>query len=411
MYITGGLASMNDSTLYDDPNGPTQQDTVTLRDAVETGNNGGGASGLTNITFTNPLNGQPLTGTVTLQKALDPISRSYDITGPAGQSLTIQGQGNAGNPFRIFKVNAGVISTISYLTITGGYLTFANNGAGIDNSGNLELVSDTVKNNQCTGNGGGGGGIANEVGATLMVKNTNITGNSVAQFNNGGGILNSGTLSTYLGTQISGSNKAGQGAGIYNSGTADLNGGTIISGNVASTAGGGIYQRGGKLTMADLSTSRHGSINGNQAPKGGGIYVFSGTLTIWNGGIDIYNNQATNGDGGGVYIATGTANISGGSMYSNSTATGNGGGLYNASGTLTLKNEHIGPDNSAPNGNGGGAYLKIGSTTTFNDVTVQGNQAKKGPGVYWQNNGNQKATVNIISLNDPDDGGQPFQGP
>jgi hypothetical protein len=104
--------SIRDSvnTLGDDPYGPTQPNTVTLRDAIETGNN---VTPVPQITFIDNQTGQNLGGTITLQAALPAITRSYNIVGPGASTLAVSGN----NSYGLFTVGGGVTSSISGLTI------------------------------------------------------------------------------------------------------------------------------------------------------------------------------------------------------------------------------------------------------------------------------------------------------
>jgi hypothetical protein len=146
VIVPAGLRSMVVTTTQDDPNGAIPKE-ITLRDAIETGNNGGGPA----VTFA-----QGVTGVISLQKALDNIEKSYSITGPGDTTLAVEGNGNASNPYRIFGIISGVTSTISGLMIEGGYVQ-NDNGAGIDNEGDLTLSNDDIEDNQATTNGGGAG--------------------------------------------------------------------------------------------------------------------------------------------------------------------------------------------------------------------------------------------------------------
>jgi hypothetical protein len=132
---TGGLASMTVNTTADDPNGPIQNQ-ITLRDAMQTGNNGGGILGLTDITFT----GNGAYGTIGLQAALPTITRSYNIDGPGAATLAVNGNANAGT---VYTLDAGNTSTVKGQTITGG---MSNSAGGVMNFGNLTLENDIVKN-------------------------------------------------------------------------------------------------------------------------------------------------------------------------------------------------------------------------------------------------------------------------
>jgi len=111
------------TTLDDDPNYvlPQDQDLVTLRDAIETVNNGDGlgqAGGDSPATMSgNTLNVQPmqaggggvqvlflqgLSGTINLAAELPVLANNVTIVGPGFNTLTIKGNGNAGNPYRIW---------------------------------------------------------------------------------------------------------------------------------------------------------------------------------------------------------------------------------------------------------------------------------------------------------------------
>lgn len=138
--IKAGIRSMNVTILEDHPPGQPIQDQTTLRDAIQTGNNGPPQPA---VTFIDPATKKNLNGTISLQSALDPIEKSYNIVGSGAGNLTVQGGGNA-NPFRIFTVNE-VTSTISGLTIQNGFVQ-NDNGGGILNNGDLTLLNDDVYN-------------------------------------------------------------------------------------------------------------------------------------------------------------------------------------------------------------------------------------------------------------------------
>ncbi len=398
MYITGGLCSMNDSTLNDDPNGPTQQNTVTLRDAIETGNNGGGighGSSIEPVTFINPSNGDPLSGTITLQAALPAIQKSYNVSGPGSSTLTVNGNNAAGT---IFTVNAGVTSTISGLTITGGN---GGDGGGIYNQGDLTLNDIVLKNNQTAGKGGG---IYNDSGGQLNLQTVTIgtAGNPNTATQGGGGLYNSGSVTIHDSVIVSNA-AGGGGGGIYNyEGTIQAFDDTEINHNSDNgLRGGGVYNNEGKFQMYG------GYIPDNQETKsdGGGVYNYFGTMTLT--GVSVLGNRAI-GYGGGIYTYEGSLTLThnvfigssagtdrnfahrGGGMYvngsvvkmtggaiTNNTATtpttgggagalSGGGGLYVNAGSLTLTNVSISHNKSMTNG--GGVYVRSGSLELINDI-------------------------------------------
>jgi hypothetical protein len=436
--IKAGVVSMDvtasnvDTATGDDPSGPLGNNLVTLRDAVETGDNGGGIGhgiSIEPVRFINPSNGDPLSGTINLGAALPDITKSYDIVGPGASILTVQGPGGGTSStttttttvqsafvpappvFRIFKVAAGVEDCICNLTIKGGSVS-GTNGGGIYNAGTLTLDGDTIASNQATANpgGGNGGGIYNAAGATLTLVGSEVDEANTAS-GYGGGIDNLGTF-TSESSEIHG-NSAKYGGGTANqlSGAiTKLLQNTNVSFNEASY-GGGIYNSNGTVSM---TKSAQGSVQGNSAASGGGIYVSGGKLTMK--AATVFENKATTGDGGGIYIKKGNATLNSAGGIADNTAAFNGGGIFNSSGTLDLTGFMnspltIGPGNSAING--GGMYLGAASTTTFNGVTVSGNQLignppmGKGKGVAFEKN----ATLNGLpaGLNDPDDNGNPVQ--
>jgi hypothetical protein len=422
-----GLRSMNVNTTDDDANNKPIQNMTTLRDAIQTGNNGNNGPPWSAVTFYSAPN-SALNGTISLLDPFDPIKTSYNIDGPAADTVTIQGQGFE-NPYRIFTVDGGVTSTISSLTIKGGYDT-TDYGGGIYNAGNLTLTNDVITDNYTASDGGG---VYNRIGANLRLSGVLISNNS-AGFN-GGGLDNAGTVTRITGSQIDNNTANESGGGISNAlGTttvsdSEINGNTAgnggggvenlgtgtfimhggaVSNNTCQGSGGGVSNVSGKMTMDSGAT-----IENNQANHGGGIFTESGGTLTLNGNIIINNNKATNGSGGGIYITNATVNVSGGTISNNSASSMNsGGGIYNLSGSLTLKGGvTIGSGNTGLDG--GGMYLGKSSTTNFNSVTVSGNNAEIGVGIYEQ----QGATVNPNPpkppnlIDDDDSGGEHVQGP
>jgi hypothetical protein len=419
--IPAGLASMNVNTTTDDPAGVTQQNTVTLRDAILTGNN---LKPFPAVTFyKNPQTGQQLSGAIPLQIALDPIDQSYNINGPGASTLTVQGD----TIDSVFKVSPGVISSISNLSIVNGGGN--GDGGGIYNQGTLTLWTDDINNNHVSG---GGGGIYNSTGAQLTLYGCTITNKTASII--GGGIANRGRL--YISTNsLINYNAAKYGGGVGNTSKAKaaITGGSTANNNTASANGGGIFNS-GAVTMSSVSldgnkasagggiyslggsiTLKRGTVASNQANAydgaqggGGGIYVGAGSLAL-TGRVEVSQNKVSGGNGAGIDIAGGTVNVSGGTIEFNTAQNGyNGGGIYNAAGTLTLQGGvYVGPENSA--NQGGGMYLANGSTTTFNKVTVAGNVASNGGvGVYQQTNA--KIPPPMILTDNDDPGGKPFQG-
>ena len=137
-----------------------------------------------------------------------------------------------------------------------------------------------------------------------------------------------------------------------------------------------------------------GSISGNTADNGGGVYMAGGQFTMYGG--EISGNTTTTGNGGGVYVGGGTFTMNGSASVKDNTASGNtadqgnGGGVYVYSGTFTMNDTASVSSNKATNNEttnttyGGGVCVKsTNSTFTMNDkASITGNTATNGGGVH-----------------------------
>jgi hypothetical protein len=218
------------------------------------------------------------------------IDKNLTIQGlPAGS--VISGAGS-----RVFDVRAGVSVTLANLTITGGNgrqssTSFdditAGEGGGILNSGTLTVQNCTVTGNTDLIGSPDGGGIYNAMGAALTVTGSTVSGN--------GNVL--------------GPDHTGAGGGIYNAGMLTINGGSDVSGNVAFNGGGIFNAVGGNLSMTATKLS------GNSADSsGGGLYnTDRATAAVTN--CTITGNTAGY-EGGGIYSAKYGHVTVGGSVFS-----------------------------------------------------------------------------------------------
>ena len=130
---------------------PTTGDQCTLRAAIQEAN---AVAGDDTLTFSASLNDS----TITLSTALPDLSSNVTIAGSGASSLTVQRSTAVGTPrFRIFTIAGGAITVnISGLTISNGHTTAGTAGV----------------------NGDHGGGILNNFGKTLNLKNVAISGNA-----------------------------------------------------------------------------------------------------------------------------------------------------------------------------------------------------------------------------------------
>ncbi len=217
-----------------------------------------------------------LSGTIDLTDPLPQINQNVTIDGPGtGAPQVGVDRAPTAAAFGIFTVNQGVTAAINGLDIGGGSTPF--NGGGINNSGNLTLNDDVIENNNAGPTGGQGGGIFNNVNASLNFCNCDICGNTASQ--GGGGIYNEGQV-VDCGSSISCANTAPNGGGYYQQGSTastEFNM-TQFSTNIASTSsGGGVYIQGGNFTQ------NGGGIMGNEAGTFGGgltIAINGSTATV-----------------------------------------------------------------------------------------------------------------------------------
>ncbi len=348
---------------------------TTLRDAINQANSDTGED---LIVFDRSLfsNAQTITlnlGELDITHNLDIIAPRDSLTG--ADLVTVSGN----KASRVFETELGSTVNISGLVIADGSVT-GDNGGGILNSGTLTLDSSIVRNNSATKISsqlpGSQGGAIYSIG-NLTVSNSIISGNS-ASFG-GGGIYNSSGTSTILDTTISG-NSAGAnnfGGGIYNSSGISTIQDSTISGNSADT-GGGIYNRDSTSTVLDTT------ISGNSTNySGAGIYNEGGISTVQDSTISGNSSQA--GGGGGIYNSHGTSTVLSSTINDNSARFG--GGIYTQSdagniGITTVQNSTI-SGNSAI-GVGGGIYNDYGSRLTllFSTVTQNRSVNSGGAGVY-----------------------------
>lgn len=247
-----------------------------LRSAITRANND--TTGSYTIIVPSGLYGLTLSGTGEDTNAtgdLD-ITRSVTIMGENAETTTVDA-GITGD--RVFHIpsNAPTV-TINNLRIRGGQLPSggAQRGAGLSN-----------------------------VGGTVTVNNSIITGNVATGSAVGGGVANNlGTL-TLNGTHIS-LNEAGNGGGAHNvAGTMTFNQ-SALTDNTATQSGGGVSNStGGGILVITNST-----ISGNSAQiNGGGVANVTGSTSVTIRNSTIANNTANSdalstGDGGGVYDVT-----------------------------------------------------------------------------------------------------------
>jgi len=140
----------------------------------------------------------------------------------------------------------------------------ATSGGGVSNAGSMMISASEVANNTASGLNAVGGGVLNYVNATLDVDNTSFVGNV---------------------------SETGSGGAIANSGTATLDD-VVVAENAAELFGGGVFNSG-------TLTSQYSTFNNNQASDGGAIANVYGSSAKFVGST-LWGNVASN-NGGALY--------------------------------------------------------------------------------------------------------------
>ena len=241
VQITGGSAMLS----QEDGGGIRNQGKLTLQDDVFVGNSAGGAGGA--IASYGPNSELTITGTT-----FDSNSSNGSLGGGA-----------------LFNSSASTVTDSMFKNNSSSF----SGGAIVNTSGgSLDLLRTTVKDNG-VGLGNRGGGIFNS--ATLSVKYSTISGNLASQ---GGGIANmtlAGAPSvTMLLATISGNSASDRGGGIYNDlGATVLITDSTLANNSSAAEGGGIYRQGtvtmgGSILAANISGTTGADIYGVLTSQG-----------------------------------------------------------------------------------------------------------------------------------------------
>ncbi len=148
---------------------------------------------------------------------------------------------------------------------------------------------------------------------------------------------------------------------------------TLRNGKVTSADCGG-YEQGGAVCIpdADLIT-KHGTIVGNAAYHGGGIYSDTGKVTLINSTLQ--GNTAGR-SGGGIYTGDGNLRLVGSTVDNNSADYG--GAIRSSDGDVTLVNSTL----SGNTASWGGAIHASSGSLILSNSTASGNTASYGGAIY-----------------------------
>ena len=285
----------------------------------------------------------------------------------------------------------GAVYSTGQVTATG--TTFRKNvatsnyGGGIYSAGgSIVLVDSRMEENKAAGGGAvllAGGGTAS-VTDTTFAANTATNGGAFFIDKNGMLTTTSGEAGSDAGTLFEGNSATTNGGAVYvQNGTVDLGSGTRLQGNQA-VKGGAIYVLGGKDASAKL-TFVDTVFGKNNGTYGGAVYSSAsvgGTVNVAASDVVFEGNTATS--GGAVYLGgSGTSDIAftDAVFKENQANTGNGGAIY--SGISGSSNLAIADSSFEGNSAGyGGAVFNNGQLTTSGNVVFSGNGATYGGAVY-----------------------------
>jgi hypothetical protein len=282
------------------------------------------------------------------------------------------------------NIGSGVFSfsggTIQSNTATGAIDPQESYGGGVANEATFNMTGGTIKGNKATR---AGAGVVNWKTATFTMTNGTIEGNQTTGTvdNGGGGILNYLGIFKMSGGTIQ-NNTSMYAGGVNNWGMFEMSGG-VVQNNTAKNGAGGVGNTLAaavfKFTAGTISgnsgsfTMAGGTISSNKATQnGGGVHTDGGATFLFENGI-IENNTAT-GAGGGIINYKATLTMAGGTIRGNTA--NNGGGVFTdgdaaSKGSFTLNAGSITGNTATLNG--GGVFVGANGTFTNNGVAVTGN--------------------------------------
>jgi len=249
------------------------------------------------------------------------------------------------------------------LTLTNSTVTdnqSGNYGGGIFTSGTVNLIDSTVSNNS----GNIGAGIFVQVGETLNISNSTLSGNGTRTFSgatgdNGGAIYASNNSTITINDSVITSNFANLRGGAINA-----NSGTVV--NISNS------RLSGNSTILDSPTSNS---------DGGAIHAFRSTITLSN--TTLSDNISFDG-GGAIYANNSTVEIVSSTLSNNSALgkgstndrdNGDGGAIY-----ATMPDTSITLTNSTLSGNyasdlGGAVFARVSAQVTIQNSTFSDNES------------------------------------
>ena len=292
---------------------------VTLRAAIEHINDdlvGIEMTGTPTVVFSESLGtGQ----TIELDSALGQLtlSQDIDIIGPGANLLTIDANASAANPNRLLKVNHGVVATIAGLSLTGAHATA--NGDDLGGAIYLDGASLTLRETEVSGNTAADtGGIYATNSSSLEIEQSTIAEN--VGLSSRGGVSINGSVLNLINSTVSGNlgNDFTSGIAVFNSSTATINNSTIAYNIVQSEATEPADSAGRGGLYVDINSSASATLY-NSIVAGNYIRNSAGTNTYRHEiDGDIANGSSHNligyGDGSGTSSTGGVTDDRDGSL-------------------------------------------------------------------------------------------------
>lgn len=291
---------------------------------------------------------------------------------------------------RLFQVFSGRTLNLSNLTLINGNASTTDNGGNIQNQGNLILTNVMVVN----GKSARGGGVYNDVGATMTATDSVFAGNTAIL--QGGALYNDGTL-TLIRAQV-GQDGAGNfsnthGGGLYNFGTLTITDSSFTD-NTADSRGGAVYNAAVTTTLAGAVPVAAAGANTNitltnvaNFPTTTGFVIQIGSEQMQVTGIVGNVFTVTRGFAGTTpaafavgtsvtSVGVNTASVSG-STFNNNFASSRGAAIFNE--------DSFNITNSTLTTNASGTNAGIGNTltgrVTVTNSTIVDNEAYRGGGL------------------------------
>ncbi|WP_300683869.1 hypothetical protein [uncultured Bilophila sp.] len=255
-------------------------------------------------------------------------------------------------------------------------------GGALRVTGTLTLnPGSLVEGNKADGSKTYGGAVFLEgtgnVTGTTFTNNTAVGGNGGAVYLQGGG-----TLHLADGSLMEGNEASLGGAVLANKSGVDVNDTSFLANKAAN--GGALCVLTGTLTVQQA-----GGENGpgtlfqdNTASAGGGAIYTSGPVTIGDG-TRLEGNQADKGGGLYVYGDGTTSAIVSGALFKENTASTSGGAIHASQADVTLEESRL----EGNQGNLGGALSTLKSNLTITDATFINNTAVQGGGALFVQDG------------------------